>query len=441
MLTHARKKLLRESGFEMEKWIGTAGVCVSNNRILMVLQGTMDEPKRWSVPSGGLEVGETLEECCVREVKEETGYDAEIERFLYKKEGEDREVHYFQLQIIGGKPTIQDPDELIYAVDWKSLEDLKELSLSFEEDRRWLIDFVKQSENNHERHVGMHWTVEKVQDFKELSLFLAAMNRKKETHIGFCGEQPDEILQTLQEDFVGENGGVPFFIARDQADAIVAAIGLDIDASYAEVWGPFNQTVSMDIQDALWNALIKANPSVDTYAFFINQENVRQQIFMKELGAKKKGEHLKLLINKHDFEQVQVIKSTPFEQEGFKAFEQLHNETFPNTYYDAQTIVERLSDENILKILKNELSELQGYAYFEIDTDMAEASLEYIGISKAFQNKGLGTMLLKEAVSEMFAFPNIKEIALVVQSINSPANHIYMKAGFKQEDTLINYQL
>ncbi len=300
---------------------------------------------------------------------------------------------------------------------------------------------MRQSENNLEQHVGMHWTIEEVQGFKELSLFLADMNRKKESHIGYCGEQPDEILQTLQEDFVDENEDVPFFIARDHTDAIVAAIGLDIDASYAEVWGPFNQTASMDIQAALWNALTKANPSVDTYSFFINQENVRQQVFVEKLGAKKKGEHLKLLINKHDFDQVQVIKSTPFEQEDFNAFEPLHNETFPNTYYDAQTIVERLSDENILKVLKNELSELQGYAYFEVDPDMAEASLEYIGISKAFQNKCLGTMLLKEAVSKMFTFPNIKEIALVVENINSPANHMYVKAGFKQEDILINYEL
>ena len=30
----------------------------------MVLQGKEEEEKRWSVPSGGLEKGETLEECC-----------------------------------------------------------------------------------------------------------------------------------------------------------------------------------------------------------------------------------------------------------------------------------------------------------------------------------------------------------------------------------------
>ena len=42
----------------MERWIGSAAVCVNErNEVLMVLQGKEGE-KRWSVPSGGLEKGE-----------------------------------------------------------------------------------------------------------------------------------------------------------------------------------------------------------------------------------------------------------------------------------------------------------------------------------------------------------------------------------------------
>ncbi|PEK22795.1 DNA mismatch repair protein MutT [Bacillus pseudomycoides] len=53
----------------MKRWIGTAAICVNEkNEILMVLQGKKEEPKRWSVPSGGQEEGETLEECYIREV-------------------------------------------------------------------------------------------------------------------------------------------------------------------------------------------------------------------------------------------------------------------------------------------------------------------------------------------------------------------------------------
>ena len=425
----------------MEKWIGTAGVCVKNNRVLMVLQGTPDEAKRWSVPSGGLEAGETLEECCLREIKEETGYMGEINRFLYKKEGADREVHYFQLRIVGGKPTIQDPDELIYAVDWKSAKDLKELPLSFEEDREWLIHVLNESGNTNPYDMDMHMRVEKVQDTRELSLFLAEMNGHKESHIGYCGEVPNEIFQTLQEDFTLENGETSFVIARDDTGEIVAAMGIDMDASSAEVWGPFNKAASIDIQDHLWNMLREVYPYIDTYTFFINKENLRQQVYMDVIGAEKKGEHTKLLIKKDAFESVLEIKSTDFAPEDQEAFEQLHQELFPGTYYNGSTIVERLNKENKLRVLKGAFNELQGYTYVEIDPEVGEASLEYIGISHAFRHKGLGTLLLKETLAEIFSHSNIEEIALVVENTNSPAHAMYKKAGCKQEDILVHYRL
>lgn len=425
----------------MEKWIGTAGVCVKNNRVLMVLQGTPDEAKRWSVPSGGLEAGETLEDCCLREIEEETGYIGEIERFLYKKEGADREVHYFQLQIVGGEPTIQDPDELIFAVDWKSAEDLKELPLSFEEDREWFIHLLNESGKVEPLNVSMHMEIEQVQDTRELSLFLAEMNGHKESHIGYCGEVPNEIHQTLQEDFMLENGETSFVIARGDTGEIVAAMGIDMDASTGEVWGPFNKSASIDIQDHLWNTLRKAYPHIDTYTFFINKENLRQHVYMDAIGAEKKGEHAKLLIKKDAFDGVLEIKSTDFTLEDQEAFEQLHQELFPDTYYNSRTIIERLNNENKLRVLKDGSNELQGYAYVEVNPEMGEASLEYIGISHAFRQKGLGTLLLKETLAEIFSYSNIEEIALVVENTNSPANTMYRKAGFKKEDILVHYRL
>ncbi|WP_309228352.1 GNAT family N-acetyltransferase [Virgibacillus saliphilus] len=284
-------------------------------------------------------------------------------------------------------------------------------------------------------------TIEKVVDFQELSLFLSDINKHKNSHIGFCGEKPAEIHQTLKEDFIGDDGDVTFFIARNNSGEIVAAIGLDIDETTAEVWGPFNQTPSVNLQHELWKNILNANPTVQTFEFFINKENTQQNMFMEEIKAEKTGEHLNLEMKEQDIDGVREIKSTPFVQSDFQAFEELHNKTFPNTYYDAKTIKERLNNENVLRVLKTKSNELQGYAYFEIDTEMEEASLEYIGISDEFQNKGLGTMMLKEALSEIFSYPQINEITLTVDNTNSQANHIYMKAGFKPKDVLISYRV
>ena len=133
----------------MKKWIGAAGVCVNSDRqLLMVLQGQPEEEKRWSVPSGGLEPGETLEECCVREVYEETGYRCRVITAIHEKTGTfgpvEYQVTYFEIEIIGGHATIQDPDGLIQEVAWKTAEQVQELHFSFPEDKEFLLQYFEQ---------------------------------------------------------------------------------------------------------------------------------------------------------------------------------------------------------------------------------------------------------------------------------------------------------
>lgn len=131
----------------MKKWYGSAAICVNEeNKLLMVKQGTPDEPKRWSVPSGGKKAGETFETCCVREVKEETGYEIQIDQLMTVKKdtipGYEVEVHYFKAKVIGGNRSIQDPDGLIYEIDWKASDEIKTLDLSYPEDKEWLLSIL-----------------------------------------------------------------------------------------------------------------------------------------------------------------------------------------------------------------------------------------------------------------------------------------------------------
>ena len=135
----------------MKKWCGSSGICINENgELLMVLQGKPAEEKAWSVPSGGKEKNETFEECCVREVKEETGYDVEVVEELKVKNGiyEDisisYEVHYFLVKIVGGERKIQDPDNLIYDISWKTVYELEALELSFPEDKDFLMDCINE---------------------------------------------------------------------------------------------------------------------------------------------------------------------------------------------------------------------------------------------------------------------------------------------------------
>jgi NADH pyrophosphatase NudC (nudix superfamily) len=74
------------------------------------------EPGRWSVVSGFIPRGERAEDAAVREVKEETGLDVEIVRFMgthvYPPRPE-QIVVAFHARVVGGTPRAQDDiDEL-----------------------------------------------------------------------------------------------------------------------------------------------------------------------------------------------------------------------------------------------------------------------------------------------------------------------------------------
>ena len=59
--------------------VPTVGVvCLRGEEVLLIKRGTPPRLGQWSVPGGRLEWGETLQVAALRELKEETGVDAQL---------------------------------------------------------------------------------------------------------------------------------------------------------------------------------------------------------------------------------------------------------------------------------------------------------------------------------------------------------------------------
>ena len=85
--------------------VRVTGILTEEERLLLVKQRVNDS-RGWSLPGGTLEIGETLEDCIIREMKEETGLKVEIEKLLYvcdSIENDNHVVHItFKLKRVGG---------------------------------------------------------------------------------------------------------------------------------------------------------------------------------------------------------------------------------------------------------------------------------------------------------------------------------------------------
>ena len=57
-------------------------ICIKNNQILLVKRAFKPAKGEWSLPGGFMELGETLEEAALRELKEETNLYGEVVKLL-----------------------------------------------------------------------------------------------------------------------------------------------------------------------------------------------------------------------------------------------------------------------------------------------------------------------------------------------------------------------
>lgn len=99
------------------------GIVQRAEKVLMVKRAKQEGILDWVFPGGKVEKGETLENACIREVKEETGVDISVVTKIGERRhpNTNRIITYFWCDYIDGEEKIINSDEIV-SVEFKSKE-------------------------------------------------------------------------------------------------------------------------------------------------------------------------------------------------------------------------------------------------------------------------------------------------------------------------------
>jgi len=133
---------------EIVEHCGAVGIVAvnDNNEVVLIKQFRKAIEKAiWEIPAGKLEVGENPKECAIRELKEETGYEAEnlklIHKFFTSPGFSNQKVYiYLATGLNVGESSLDDKSLEVYKID---LEDAYNMVMRNEiEDAKTLIGIL-----------------------------------------------------------------------------------------------------------------------------------------------------------------------------------------------------------------------------------------------------------------------------------------------------------
>ena len=180
--------------------------------------------------------------------------------------------------------------------------------------------------------------------------------------------------------------------------------------------------------------------NINEYQFFVNEKNTFAKKFIEGRNGFESGHHLVLRAHRNSQTEDQDKKHIKnYAASCFQSFKALHSLSFPNTYYNSEEILARVSNDNRLIIIQHN-NELKGYVYVEANSLQGEGAIEYIAVAPESRGQGIAKKLMKDALNHLFSYASIEEITLSVEANNKAAIALYKASGFQVKYTLVAYK-
>lgn len=142
--------------------------------------------------------------------------------------------------------------------------------------------------------------VSSILKIEEVASFIANMNKDATHHVGYCGDEKEELLQTIIHDF-SDIGWEQSFVVTYENNKIIGVLGFDVDEvkKCAEIWGPFIIAENWkEVALHMWKELIEKVPfHIEKFYGFYHVENNNCARLMKDLHAKEQDRHSILILN------------------------------------------------------------------------------------------------------------------------------------------------
>ncbi|MGY3717355.1 GNAT family N-acetyltransferase [Sutcliffiella cohnii] len=263
--------------------------------------------------------------------------------------------------------------------------------------------------------------------------FISELNSIEQSHIGYCGKDRLEIAHSIREDITDIAYNNSFLTVYDEGELIgVIGFDSDLESNSAEVWGPFIKEDKWNIVNSLWKRMIELLPDeINSISMFPNKENKQVLQLAKELSFNRHSDQTILNYSRSRINELEEIPMLELEERYYTEMKQLHDQSFPNTYYSGQQIISRLNDNRKVFVIEND-GQLSCYIYVEAELAYGEASIEFFAVNESERGKGIGQKLLTVALKWLFTFESIESINLCVNSSNQTAINLYKKVGFQQ---------